>query len=251
MDLIERLDVLNTERDLGCIYTTKNLALFLQVTPPPPPEEWTKIVRSAERRDRLIQCIEAVHSAYAFVFDRESYHLKKEDQLQREQLEHFLVEEEKRGKREEENYLTRQGIVTETEMDAYSVAWTWGNRLNHVAYRGNKFDPSIEVLDGNGLIVREIAMPPDSFYRHVQNGLIGAIHTLEEKYWIQLRGVQKPQIINPDFQEKAYRWLCAEIERKLHPGLEIRLLDHVLARNDGKRIALKTINHVKIMKVSN
>ncbi|MBI4152170.1 hypothetical protein HY495_00535 [Candidatus Woesearchaeota archaeon] len=206
------------------------------------------MIRSAERWDRLAQYIEAVHSAYAFVFDRELYRLEKEDTLQREQMEHFLVEERKREEKEEENYLTQQGIVTETEKDAYSVAWTWGNRLNHVAYRGNKFDPSIEVLEGKGLIVREIAMPRDSFYRHVHNGLIGAISTLEDKYWLQLRGVKKPQIINPDFREKAYHWLCAEIERKLSPGLEIRLLDHVLARNDGERIALKTINHSRLMK---
>lgn len=54
-----------------------------------------------------------------------------------------------------------------------------------------------------------------------------------------------PEIVNPDFQEKAAAWLREEVRSKTNEGLECIVLESVrIRREEDGRFKLKRINRL-------
>ena len=93
---------------------------------------------------------------------------------------------------------------------------------------------SVEILQQTNGCAEEIRVTKELFEEYLKRSIKAGICSLEGKYWINLQGVQKPEIINPEFEEKAYEWLKEEIYSRISQGKECVLLEKVVVKQEDR-----------------
>lgn len=242
-------DIASNEINLA--YTAKNIAPYLHVTVPEVPLIWKQMTRSLAINTvifpSIFESIEKLHSAYLFLFDRKRYKEKKESVEQRKQEDDSIEQSCRQAEVELEEKLRASGITTQQEKDAYIVARYAGLTMENVVSAGDHLDTSkgivkiIKRLHGipDG-IPEEISITSELFEYYLIGCIKSGIVCLEEGYWMNIRGVKKPEIVNPDFEVKAAEWLKEEVYSKTRDDRECKLLEKVVVkREDDGRFNLR------------
>lgn len=220
-------------------YAAKNIAPYLDVTVPEAPPEWNQIIRNWAISDVIFGGIEKLHYAYLFLFDRKAYKEKKEYMEQENKTREGLHQARERSDAEFEEELRAFGIKTGQEKDAYMVAHFAGSAMARFVYRANESKDGVEVVKRKNGVAEEIKLAPELFEDYLAISVNDGIRCLIEKYWIPIRGVEMPQIVNPDFEEKAVAWLTKEAYSKIGQGNECAFLEMVVIKQEDEKIDLK------------
>lgn len=221
-----------TSSELTKAYVGKNFAQYLTVNPPEAPAEFKHLMRGWAVLDTLFKTFEVLDSAYHFIFNHEQYKQKrnymKEDEKIVEEQHRFRAQHEAEHKK----HLGTLGVVTPLEHDAYDVVHFASMAMQHFVYHADFFpDKSVEILERN-VLVQEIRISPQTFESYLTISIKDGIRSLEEKYWINLPNTPKPQIINPDFEEKATEWLKNEIHTRISSKGKCSLLEKVVVQQE-------------------
>ncbi|MBI2103172.1 hypothetical protein HYT55_04990 [Candidatus Woesearchaeota archaeon] len=209
-------DAVSTEISYG--HVAKNLAPFLRVTIPEAPPEWHKLMRNVSIAKGLTTAVDWLHSAYCFIFRPKEYEMIQEEQREEKEGQRILKDYVKQLAEEDEKELERLGLTTEIEKQAFSLVDLTSFKL-HSFYHAE-------------FGLAEVTNTPDAFRDAVRGSIIGAIHYFEEDYWIPLPGVQKPEIVNASFVDKATTWLNEEIRSRTSDGRQYTLLEKIMIRRD-------------------
>lgn len=204
--------------ELTTPYVAKNIASFLHVTVPEAPREWKEYVKTANRVHTLGNMIEALDTGYLFLFHRDRYREKKSYQKRMEEDRLLLKQADQRANEEDQRYFTEYGLTTETEKDAFKVADCTGSVLRQILrqqFQSGKIHLSASHSD---------------FERYLTIGIQTGISELEERYWINLRGVPKPEIVNSEFKEKSVGWLRNEIYARIGNAIEVPVLEKIVVK---------------------
>lgn len=227
--------------EINWAYTGKNIAQHLQVTVPEAPSEWKQIIRNWAISETIFGCIEKLHSAYLFLFDRKMYKEKIEYMEQEKQRREELHQAREKADTEFEEELRASGITTEQEKDAYMVAHFAGLAMVRFVYRADESKDGVEIVKRKNGVAEEVRVTQGLFEDYLAISVNDGIICLEEKYWINLPDVQKPEIVNPDFEAKAIDWLKGEVYSKTTDGKECKLLERVVVKRvDNGRFNLRT-----------
>ncbi len=228
--------------EIDCVYAGKNIAQYLQVTVPKKPSKWKQMISELKRTeiDEMVQipfllifriAVEGADSAYQFVFDRKGYNEQKRSQEEHEQRESKFRQSVETEKIEFEEKLRAAGIITKNERDAYEAARYAGKAMAKFVYNVGENRDGVIVKrknDSGGEVKITPKLLEDCLGMSVRDG----IKCLTEKYWMPTKGVKQPQIINPDFQEKAVSWLINEVYFKTDKNRECKLLERVVIKRD-------------------
>ena len=221
-----------TLNEINCAYAAKNIAQYLQVTVPEAPPEWKKINRAWAISDAIFGTIEGLHSAYLFMVNREVYHDKKRYIQQEEARDSRLRVAIEENNAKMDGRLKKQGVVTNQERDAYTVAHFTGLAMGRFVNHAIEC-PDLEIVGAKHPRTEEIKITPRLFDDYLIKSMRDGIVCLEEGYWISIRGVLKPRIINPEFMNKAFDWLKAEISLKTENNHKCRLLETVVVMQEA------------------
>ncbi len=222
--------------EINWVYTGKNIAQYLHITVPEAPPEWKKITRNWTIGDAIFGGIEKLHSTYLFLFDRKGYKEKKKYVEQEEQTRDLLHQAREQDEVEFEDELRKCGILTEQEKDAYMVAHFAGLAMSRFVYHADENKGGVEVVKRRNGVAEEVRITPELFEDYVRISINDGIKSLISKYWISIKSVEMPQIINPDFHEKATFWLAHEVYSRTDENKECKLLETVVVKreNDGR-----------------
>ncbi len=218
-----------TSNEITRAYAAKNLAPYLQVTAPPPPEEWKRITRAVAVNDKINEVIESLHSAYLFATDRKAYQEKKQSLALEERISRELCE---RRDAEDNEYFRSQGLITNQEKYAFMVVNVAGSFLVRAVYSADFLPNKPEVIARGRHAPVEIRITVDAFKNYLRNSVKEGLFCLEEKYWIGIKGVPKPEIINPEFENTAVNWLGGEVYSRILQGQKVGLLEQVKVKLD-------------------
>jgi len=218
-----------TSNEITQAYAAKNLAPYLQVTAPPPPEEWKRITRAVAVNDKINEVIESLHSAYLFATDRKAYQEKKQSLALEERISQELCE---RRDADDEEYFRSHGLITNQEKYAFMVVNVAGSFLVRAVYSADFLPNKPEVIARGRHAPVEIRITVDAFKNYLRNSVKEGLFCLEEKYWIGIKGVPKPEIINPEFENTAVNWLGGEVYSRILQGQKVGLLEQVKVKLD-------------------
>jgi hypothetical protein len=212
------------EDNLDCIYAAKGFSEYLTVNRPGPPKEWKKITRMWRVGDALESAIEGVHSAYLSVFDRKGYKAKKESMRREEENRNELWEAKKKDDEEHNTYLEQNGLLTDDAKDAWVIAhyagMCMGRYVRHNTHNMPKDEPWKTDRQSIDIMVRA--------------GVRDGIRIVRGQHWIAIKGVETPEIVNKDFEDKAIEWLKEEVYSRLDIGKPFLLLEAVAVKEkDG------------------
>ncbi len=231
-----------TLNEITLAYAGKNIAQYLRVTAPEAPPEWKKIIRNWDINDAILRAEEKLDSAYLFLFDRKRYYEKKECMAQEDQTRSRLYLAREQDEVEFEEELRLSGITTRPERDAYMVALFAGLGMTNFVYSADESKDGVEIIKRKNGVTKEVRIVPELLEDYLRISVNVGIISLIGKYWIPIEGVKMPQIVNPDFEEKATRWLTKEVYSRTKEGRECKLLEKVVVkRDDGGIFNLRTI----------
>jgi hypothetical protein len=187
-------------KDVSSIYAAVNIVNYLRITPPP---------------KELVEPLKAYFERQ----DQKYANLSREDKKTRGDLKKANDIEEKRLR----TALKKAGSSNKFARDAWEVAYSGGMYLGRVV----RYDGSNATL----------SVPRQNLTVHLGKSLDIGITSMEENYWMSLLGA-KPQIVNPDFKEKALEWLIARIDERLSEK-EFNFLDNVAIKSKEDTIVLR------------
>lgn len=165
-----------------------------------------------------------------------------------------LLQAREKDETEFKEELRAPGIVTEQEKDAYTIADYAGLAMNSFIYcpddldyfRANKELVEIIETTQTGRGAKKIRLTPELFEYWLRGSIKDGIVCLKENYWIPIKGVQTPQIVNPDFEDKAVDWLKNEVYARTSKGNECILLEKVRVWTEqDRRVTLEYISQIK------
>lgn len=221
------------KNEISCAYAGKNIAGYLHVTAPEAPPEWKRMTRWWAIEDAIFGTVEKLHSAYLFVFDRQGYNDKKKSIDQEKQTRKKLWEFVRADEEAETERLRASGIISEQEKDAYTVAFNAGIAIKcFIYFTAKEKNENEEIIESKNKKAKEISVTPEVLENCLKISVKEGIACLEEKYWINISGVKKPEIINPDFEIKATEWLKNNIYSRTENLKECRFLETVLVKRE-------------------
>ncbi len=235
---------------------------YLLVTPPPPPREWLDMMSELEKRtaqfDAIIEKgmrIESKGDVIAYVkknlpallgvprwglwlFSQDEKRELKEayqdnpwaflqglkdplPQEDKEMLERMRMADDE-CERKLRKFVDEQGV----SYDAFLLTTYAGDCIARSLRLENSDKKSLQVT-GEQLQVR------------IDGAVQEGIYLIEERYWISIKGVQKPQIINEDFQKRASAWLYEEITVRLGADQTVRVLDSAEISSEGGQFVMR------------
>ncbi|MBI4176378.1 MAG: hypothetical protein HY518_04175 [Candidatus Aenigmarchaeota archaeon] len=222
--------------EITIAYAAKNMAPYLKITVPEPPEELTALCRKANRQAILYNVIESLYGLSVLFRPKRRRGLKGYREREEEDQKHAIAQSEKIDA-EFEEYLRVNGLETVQEKGAWKIASGAGMCIKRLVRRGYKLETA-DIVEMGSRSVNEASVSPVLFEEYLQISLNDGIRCLEDDYWIPIVGVQKPQIVNQDFEENAARWLKDGVYSMIEGG-DCRLLESVMVRKDGGKVRLK------------
>src|SRR3989344_6594335 len=222
------VDVVVTN-EISCAYAAKNLAPYLQITVQPPPPEFVQRVKNAAIGEAIIQVAVAFDCAYQFLRNPASYMREMRAARQEGVVRDDLAADD-------EARFVSLGLHTELERQVYVAADIMGYTLADLAWescRDNSLDGKVMTRKD---FATEIHLAPERLEEHIRRSLAQGIGDIETRYWVGMAGVQRPEIVNPDFADRATEWFRDQIQARTADGTPCTLLDHVMVRktDDGQ-----------------
>ncbi|MDP3734266.1 MAG: hypothetical protein Q8R37_03475 [Nanoarchaeota archaeon] len=213
-------------------YVAKNIAPYLQVTVPEPPQILVDILSQQPEAMTAEQALEMYNvtlqtdgreeaAAFLRAFNKGEFNppvIDEEAQTKEYQLQ----------QQQEDEYMGALDLYTQPEKDAYTVACYAGLAMR----RFIRVDPSEVIVRKKNGIPLEIRITPELFENYISLSIDDGMKCLEGDYWMPIKDITTPEIINSDFKPKALEWLKQELYSRIADGSDCLLLEKVIVRKD-------------------
>lgn len=239
-----------TSNSISLAYAGKNLAGYLNITVPKISPELEREIEKMNKEGigyrvcfgvlrGIAKVSEKLYSLRLLLFDKREYEREKEAIEQERKRSDKIDEDVRRLDKNFTEELRSAGIVTPQEREAYMIAYQAGLCIDSCVrsagercFRGIDENNQVKIIGRNHGIINEIRVTTELFEKYLRMGINIGVSYLESRHWTDIPNVPRPEIVNPDFEEKAMKWLIDEVHSRTYDGKECIFLEKVIAKKE-------------------